>query len=136
MQSNTNLKNNLDNILKMRYHGAANISGIRFQMLYTVFHAFDLYKNDINYIRPEGIEDLDLIGLSLDKEYIQVKTSKNKWNWSKLKEVIPNFLSVFKEDTNSNFTLIIGAQVDGNVEKLLHFNSLSGKERTNFLKKN
>ena len=131
----SDFEHNIGNIFKMRYHGAYNIRGIPFQMLYTVFRAFDLYNDDFSFIRPEGIEDIDLIGLSLDGEYIQVKTSKNKWNWNELKKVIPNFYSVFKEEPNSNFTLIISADVDGNVEKLMHFSSLSGKEKTHVLRK-
>lgn len=136
MQSNEEeLGSSLDNIFKMRYHGASNIRGIRFQILYSVLRSFDLYTNNINFIRPEGIEDLDLIGLSLENEYIQVKTSINKWNWSKLKEIIPNFMEVLKKEPNSNFSLIIGAEVDGNVEKLINLDSLPSGEQKHISRK-
>ena len=34
----------IDAIFKTRWHGAVNIRGIRYQILYSVFRAFDLYK--------------------------------------------------------------------------------------------
>ena len=33
----------LDSILKIRFHGAVNIRGIRYQVLYSLGRAFELY---------------------------------------------------------------------------------------------
>ena len=54
----------LDALLKNRWHGAVNIRGIRYQILYSLFRAFDLYKKNsiASSIRLEGIEDVDLVG--------------------------------------------------------------------------
>ena len=77
---------NIDPIFRARYHGAANIGGIKYQILYSILRALDLYAeyNANGSIRLEGIEDLDLLGLRLEDEYIQVKTAQEPWSWSKL----------------------------------------------------
>jgi hypothetical protein len=36
----------IDTIFRARYHGAANIRGIKYQILYSVLRAFDLYADD------------------------------------------------------------------------------------------
>lgn len=118
----------INTIFRSRYHGATNIKGIRFQILYSILKSFDLYNNEIEHLTLEGIEDLDLIGLNLADEYIQVKTSKNTWHWNKLKDIIPNFLEVYRADSNCRFTIVIGAEVQDDVNRLKEFNKLSPKE--------
>lgn len=58
----------IDHIIKTRYHGAANIRGIRYQILYSILRAFDLKVDGQTggSIRLEGIEDLDLLGMHLE----------------------------------------------------------------------
>ena len=59
------MRRELDALLKTRFHGAVSIRGIRYQILYSLLRAFDLYAEDdgVSSIRLEGIEDVDLLGL-------------------------------------------------------------------------
>ena len=45
----------LDVLFKKRFHGAVNIRGIRYQLLYTLLRAFDLY-DQVTSLTFEGIE--------------------------------------------------------------------------------
>jgi len=133
----------IDTIFKLRYHGAANIRGIRYQILYSVLRAFDLYKenNAEDSIRLEGIEDLDLIGLSLEDEYIQVKTSQEPWNWGKLKSYknskgpIENFLEVYRVNPNCRFVLTVNFQLKKDLKNLAQIESLLPKDKNHIEKK-
>jgi len=115
------ISSDIDAIFRARYHGAANIRGIKYQILYSVLRAFDLYADDNAYgsIRLEGIEDLDLLGLRLEDEYIQVKTSQEPWKWSQLKSYknskgpIENFLEIYRLNPNCHFVLVVNFQLKG-----------------------
>ncbi len=56
------LSNEYDSLFKSRFHGAANISGIKYQILYSILRAFELYENKTQAasITLEGIEDVDI----------------------------------------------------------------------------
>ena len=98
----------IETLLKTRFHGAVNIRGIQYQILYSILRAFDLYKFQglTGSLRLEGLEDVDLLGLRLDNEYIQAKSSQTPWNWSKLKEPIKGFLEIQRADSQCNFLLV------------------------------
>jgi len=127
----------VDTIFRARYHGAANIGGIKYQILYSILRALDLYAEDNanGSIRLEGIEDLDLLGLSLEDEYIQVKTAKEPWNWSKLKSYenskgpIENFLEIYRVNPNCRFVLAVNFQLKNDLEKLAQIESLLPKDK-------
>jgi hypothetical protein len=127
----------IDIIFKSRYHGAANIGGIKYQMLYSILRALDLYAEDNanGSIRLEGIEDLDLLGLRLEDEYIQVKTAQKPWNWSQLKSYgnskgpIENFLEIYRANPNCRFVLAVNFQLKNDLEKLAQLVSLLPKEK-------
>jgi len=134
----------LDTIFKTRFHGAINIRGIRYQILFSVLRAFELYKSDdkIHFIRLEGIEDLDilgknvnLIGLRCGNEYIQVKSSDKPWNWVKLKEPIKRFLEVYRTDPYCNFTLAVNFPLRTDIERLANFESLPLNDKKRVKKK-
>lgn len=118
-------------LLKTRFHGAVNIRGIRYQILYSIHRSFDLYaKNDkASSIRLEGIEDVDLLGLRLGNEYVQVKSSQYSWNWSRLKEPIKSFLQVYRADPRCCFVLVVDFQLRKDIAKLAQIESLSVIER-------
>jgi hypothetical protein len=121
----------LNVLLKTRFHGAVNIRGIRYQIQYSLLRAFDLYAEDdrVSAIRLEGIEDVDLLGLRLEDEYIQVKTAQDPWNWSKLKSPIKNFLQVYRENPNCRFVLAVDFELRTEIAKLAQLKSLSPKEK-------
>lgn len=127
----------LENLFKNRFHGAANIRGIRYQILYTVFRALDLLdKNStIQTIRAEGIEDVDLQGLSTGFEFIQVKYSQKPWNWAKLKEPIENFFQAYNENGNTNFILVVNFELQKDFRKLADLKTLPLRERQRIEKK-
>ena len=127
----------IDPIFRARYHGAANIRGIKYQILYSVLRAFDLYADDNadGSIRLEGIEDLDLLGLRLEDEYIQVKTAQEPWKWSQLKSYknskgpIENFLEIYRVNPNCRFVLAVNFQLKNDLEKLAQIESLPPRDR-------
>jgi len=121
----------LEALFKTRFHGAANIRGIQYQILYSVLCAFDLYKiqDEAGFLRLEGLEDIDLLGLRLGNKYIQVKSSQNPWNWSKLKEPIKGFLDVHRSEPQCCFELITNFQLQNDIYKFAHKESLSPEER-------
>ncbi|AEB69355.1 dsDNA nuclease domain-containing protein [Methanothrix soehngenii] len=131
------ISSDIDAIFRARYHGAANIRGIKYQILYSVLRAFDLYADDNAYgsIRLEGIEDLDLLGLRLEDEYIQVKTSQEPWKWSQLKSYknskgpIENFLEIYRLNPNCHFVLVVNFQLKGDLEKLAQIESLPPRDK-------
>lgn len=133
----------IDTIFKARYHGAANIRGIRYQILYSVLRAFELKADGHTNgsIRLEGIEDLDLLGIHLEDEYVQVKTSQEPWNWSQLKSyknskgVIENYLEVYRVNPNCRFLLVVNFQLKNDIEKLAQIESLLPEDKNRIEKK-
>jgi len=86
----------LDVLLRDRYHGAANIRGIRFQLRYSMARAVELAvaaraggANAKSTLHFEGLEDVDvekgpsLRGLTTatvnGREFVQVKTASKPW---------------------------------------------------------
>ena len=49
------IKQQLDTIFKAHYHGAVNIRGIRYQLLYSILRAFDLYNEVIFKLQLSGV---------------------------------------------------------------------------------
>ena len=121
----------LDTILETRFHGAVNIRGIRYQILYSLVRAFDLYDQGEcgASIRLEGIEDVDLLGFRLRDTYVQVKSAQSPWNWAKLKEPISGFLEVLREDPNCHFLLAVNFQLTGDIGSLARFTQLRRAEQ-------
>ena len=122
----------LDALLNTRFHGAANIRGIRYQILYSLLRAFDLYAKDNKdcSIRLEGIEDVDLLGLRFGDEYVEVKSSGNSWNWSKLKEPIHSFIQVYRAEPDCRFVLAVDFPLRKDIARLAQIAFLTPKERS------
>ena len=120
----------VDALLGGRCGGAINVRGIRYQLLYSVFRAFDLYDPDagVTAVRLEGVEDVDLLGLISGDCYIQVKTSKRGWQWSALKQPVARFLEALRADPASRFELVVGAELRPDVRKLAELASLSERD--------
>lgn len=127
----------LDTLLKDRYHGAVNIRGIRYQILYSVFHSFELYNNphQNSSIRLEGIEDLDYLNIDSEDKYIQVKTADKPWNWAKLKEPIGNFAELLRVSNNCQFSLVVNFELQKDIKQLAEINSLSTGEQETIKRK-
>src|SRR6266540_5970754 len=98
----------LDELLRARIHGAINIAGIRYQLLYSLLRVFDLYQNEIaGEVRFEGLEDLDRKGFRQGDTYYQVKRSRSEqgWGWINQQEVLDHFIEVYKSDPDARFVL-------------------------------
>jgi len=114
--NNPELQNaRLDRLFEERYSGASNIKGIRFQILYTVLKAFELYDASSDaYLQLEGIEDVDLKGCSLGSQYIQAKSSGKRWGWAEFTRknkagqpvMIKNFLEALQADQTAMFHIV------------------------------
>jgi hypothetical protein len=139
------MNNEYDALFKSRFHGAINIRGIRYQILYSILRAFELYDNktQASSITLEGIEDVDVevIGFKIFNEYVQVKSASKPWAWSNLKSYknkigpIQNFLEAYRVDSDSNFLLVFDFELKNEIEKISRFNSLPEKEKEGFKKK-
>lgn len=128
------ISKDLDAIFRSRWHGAVNIRGIRYQILYSLFRAFDLYndENEAAALRLEGIEDVDFLGIRgfhYENEYVQVKSADKDWKWSQLKGPLEGFLSVHRNDANCGFVLAVGFPLTGDIEKLTRLEFLLANER-------
>jgi hypothetical protein len=128
------ISKDLDAIFRSRWHGAVNIRGIRYQILYSLFRAFDLYneENETAALRLEGIEDVDFLGIRgfhYENEYVQVKSADKDWNWSQLKGPLAGFLPVHRNDVNCGFVLAVGFSLTGDIEKLTQLESLLASEK-------
>jgi hypothetical protein len=122
----------IENLYRSRYHGAVNIRGIRYQVLYSAMRIFDLYNDAApESICFEGIEDLDvnkvpkleLNSIRTSNEYIQVKSSVNTWYWSTFQKekIIENFLDVWKIDDAAKFSFVINFDCDKKLTQLIEF---------------
>jgi hypothetical protein len=131
-QVSTTPHQDLDAILKTRWGGAVNIRGIRYQILYSLLRAFDIYnQEDSNvFLRLEGIEDIDLIGFHYQNEYVQVKSADSSWNWSQLKEPLKGFLPVHRNNDNCIFVLTVGFLLDKDIQKLSQLEILNPTENS------
>ncbi len=122
----------LDTLLRSRYHGASNITGIRFQLLYSVLRAFDLYADVPAYeVRFEGLEDADVRGLqekvlreiSIEDTYVQVKyigVSK-PLSWLDHEKILDHFIEVYLEHPNARFVLVTSLAIKSNLEDLVRY---------------
>ena len=110
----TSTQSQLEQLFESRYHGATNIGGIRFQLAYSVLCAFDLYGPDApDTVQLEGIEDVDVNnvtsrGLQEADQYIQVKTSKRAWTWSRFaaSEIIERFMPVWSANPAAQLLIV------------------------------
>lgn len=142
-----NFKSQLDQLLESRYHGAVNIAGIEYQLTYSVFLAFDLYKADgPTSIRLEGIEDIDvgdhrkveLNGIALFNRYVQVKTSKGAWDWSRFagSKIIQNFLPVWSVDPIAELLVVTNFSYSGKLDEFAKFCNGEGSVLSSQAKRN
>jgi hypothetical protein len=135
---NESVRLELDKVLKKRYGGAVSIRGIRYQVLYSINRAFELYNenDETTSIRLEGIEDVDIsLGSKTVNEYVQVKTSQKPWAWAKLKDPIKNFLETYRVTPFCRFVLAVDFQLTKDIAKLAKMESLSLAEKDAIKKK-
>jgi hypothetical protein len=114
----------IDELLQSRFGGARNIRGVRFQLLYSLWRAFDLYGDPpISEIRFEGLEDVDLKGLIVGNLHIQVKSSQSAqgWSWLKRKRIFDHFVEVHLIDRQARFAIVTNFDFQGQLKDLQRF---------------
>jgi hypothetical protein len=115
----------LDYIESTRSGGAIALSGFEYQCLFSCYTLLQYLNSDTDYIRFEGIEDIDTY-ISKKEEtihHIQVKYSQDKQDASYFKSIMKNFLEVYlcdQDNTSRFFTLIYDFDIaNGNFSKLV-----------------
>ena len=137
----------IENLFQNRFHGAANIRGIRFEILYSAMRVFDLYKDNApESIRLEAIEDIDVYGkknlelntIQISNQYIQVKTSKDSWHWSRFKDskIVEHFLEAWKADSSAEFLVVTNFTYASKLNQLAKFCDGSHQDFPNIIKNN
>ncbi len=105
--ADTRLPHVLTALLERRYHGAANVRGVRYQLLYFVWRAFDLYDDRApDELIGEGLEDVDLRSVTSGNEYVQVKGYERGLPWRDFVAILRGFLPVFRSDPEARFTIV------------------------------
>src|SRR5579884_30698 len=131
-KSITDATQTLDDLLRSRYEGASNIAGIRFQLLYSILRAFDLYEDiPARSVQFEGIEDIDvagakeksLRGLSMGDIYVQVKRTgaPKTLSWLDQERVLDHFIEVYLKHPQARFLIVTSLPVRGNLEDLARY---------------
>ncbi len=144
---NVSPADSLDVLLRDRYHGAANIRGIRFQLRYSLFRAIELAiaarksgANAEHVLYFEGLEDVDIeSGPSISglktatvtgREFVQVKTASKPWGWHKLGDPLVGFIEILRTGVDgTSFQLIFNFHLRGDLEKLSRFSELKPGEQ-------
>jgi hypothetical protein len=124
----------LENLLRSRYQGASNITGIRFQLLYSVLRAFDLYADaPAHEVQFEGLEDVDvrgtqekaLRGLSIGDTYVQVKHTgtPKTLSWLDHEKIFDHFIEVYLEYSDARFVVVTSLPIKSksNLEDLMRY---------------
>ncbi len=128
----TDVTQTLDTLLRSRFQGASNITGIRFQLLYSVLRAFDLYADvPAREVQFEGLEDVDvrgsqekaLRGLSIGDAYVQVKHTgaPKPLSWLDHEKILDHFIEVYLEHRDARFVLVTSLPVKSNLEDLVRY---------------
>jgi len=111
----------VDMLAAERKGGSVAIEGYNFQFWYAVYKILSYFANNVakeEFIRLEGVEDVDVISTST--EFIQIKSSKNKFNahdfWNE--DVLQNFAEDFI-DGQSRFRFVHNMDfADGHLSNL------------------
>ena len=127
-------------LLKNKYHGANNIKGIYFQILYSILFSFRVFSNNkFISIKLEGIEDIDLekcdSTLGYEKTFIQVKYRSNSLTWNEFTKIITSFLSIYKIDSSSKFKIVTNKPFAPLIEQFLKNNTYRKKKIKDIIKK-
>lgn len=109
----------LTELLKRRYHGAANVSGVRYQLLYFVWRAFDLYADPgPDEVLGEGVEDLDLRSVTLGNEYVQVKYRGRSLSWGDFTAILGGFLPLIAADPSASLRVVTSTGLTSDMDAL------------------
>lgn len=109
----------LEAIATKRLGGAINFRGISYQLLYASCRLLEMGVENswMASVQLEGLEDIDLRGSDIveDAEYVQIKTSQNPLDASRLwsLNVLQNFLEVHEANPKARFRLVYNMPISG-----------------------
>ncbi len=105
---------------RQRYHGAANVGGVRYQLMYFSHRVFDLYNADApDEIVGEGIEDVDLASVTLGNEYVQIKHARRGLAWGTFVDALLGFVPALRDDPTARLTLVTDVRLQGAVRDVI-----------------
>jgi hypothetical protein len=121
--------NQLNSLLQSRMHGAINIRGVRFQLLFGLWQAMHLYDTAWSFeaVGLERFEDVDLYPKPLQlvggehNHYYQAKTSEGPWYPSQLVKPLRSFLEILRTDPDGHFSLVFNFSPTGEVSEMVEF---------------
>lgn len=147
----------LEALLLKRFKGARTLRGVRYQILLSIFHAFEMWPEDSSEsaLHLEGFEDFDqyrvLPSLTPDpanaelslrphllgRRYVQAKTADRPWVWSQLKKPLQGFLehqrTAASGDEGGNpderYVLAVDFSLNGDIARLARLGTLSRTEQ-------
>ncbi|QDU65167.1 hypothetical protein [Engelhardtia mirabilis] len=125
----------MEALFSSRFHGAANIRGIRYQIIYSVLRALNLREERNASVRLEGIEDVDLIGFYASNEYVQVKSASTPWSWARLKGPVEGFLKALRTNQDCRFRLAVNFELQKDIGRLASHSDLKAQEKKRIAKK-
>lgn len=104
----------LDNLLRNRFQGRSNVRGVRYQLTYHAWRAFDLYSDDApDEIVGEGLEDVDLRSVRLGNEYVQLKHLGRNLGLAELERILASFARVLAVDPFARFRIVTSTGIGG-----------------------
>lgn len=122
MSATLRYHNLLETLFQSRWHGAVTLERFQFQLLYSLYRAFELLAPNPKWstIQFEGIEDVDLRTDSGESEYIQVKSSANAqdWGWLTNQDILGTFLEVYRAEPTAYFRLVVDFDFRGGLQDL------------------
>ncbi|MCC6612633.1 MAG: DUF4297 domain-containing protein [Anaerolineae bacterium] len=111
----------LETLFNKRSHGALTLERYQFQLLYSLYRAFELLipNPEWSTLQFEGIEDVDLHASSGASEYVQVKSSANdqNWGWMTSEAILKKFLEVHRADRATHFRLVVDFDFTGGLQE-------------------
>ena len=121
------INKNISEIETSRTGGSIALTGFNYQLLFSCHMILQNLSETNNFIKLEGIEDIDLfkskLELSEKTYHIQLKSSINKQDASYFYPILTNFLEVYLADDireNKYYKLVYDFNVSiGNLSKLI-----------------
>ncbi|TSA23234.1 hypothetical protein D4R71_08920 [bacterium] len=122
----------LKSLLEKRYHGASNINGVYYQILYSVLISMELFKNKDIILTLEGIEDIDYA--KSEFLYIQVKYRENGLSWTNFVGVLKGFTQTYEVDKSRSFQIITNKSFASSIKEFQNNLKKRNKTKKNFIK--
>jgi hypothetical protein len=122
----------LKSLLAKRYHGASNINGVYYQILYSILISMEIFKNKDIILTLEGIEDIDYA--KSESLYIQVKYRENGLSWTDFVGVLKGFIQTYEVDKSRSFQIVTNKSFASSIKEFQNNLKKRNKTKKNFIK--